>query len=41
MKNQDRGSAIEFVPRLNDTTRNGIFLHLVKHRHLPLSIIRQ
>ncbi len=27
MKNQNCGSAIEFVPRLNGTTRNGIFLH--------------
>jgi len=41
MKIHDCGSAIEFDPRLNGTTRNGNFLRLVKHRHLPLSIIRQ
>ncbi len=41
MKIQNCGSAIEFVPRLNGTTRNGIFLLLVKHLHLPLSIICQ
>jgi len=41
MKNQDCGNAIEFVPRLNGTTRSGISLRLVKHRRLPLSIIRQ